>query len=97
MGNRARPDFCGGSALGPISLFIENILGFHIVDAQNKRIEWRIPQAGKHGINNLRFSDIVSIITDMEGEISVSSNMLYTLVVNGVIKNIKSGHDDIQI
>lgn len=28
-GNIVRQDFCGWSALGPISLFIENVLGFH--------------------------------------------------------------------
>lgn len=32
-----KPDFCGWSALGPISLFIENVLGFYNIDA-NKAI-----------------------------------------------------------
>ena len=35
-GNIVRQDFCGWSALGPISLFIENVLGFHHVNAVDK-------------------------------------------------------------
>lgn len=92
-GNKVvRKDFCGWSALGPISMFIENIMGFHVVDAQKKRIEWRLYRDCRHGIENLRFGGITtSIITDGKGNITVTSDKPYTLVVNGKEIAIKPG------
>ena len=34
-----RKDFCGWSALGPISIYIENVLGFHRIDAFERVVE----------------------------------------------------------
>ena len=56
--NRVRADFCGWSALGPISLFIENVIGIHSVDAVHRVVEWRLHQPGRHGIRNLCFGDV---------------------------------------
>ena len=86
-----RPDFCGWSALGPISLFIENYLGFHIVDAQNKRVEWRKYQQGRHGIKNLSFDSITTDIIGNENSLTVRSNGPFTLVVNGQSYQINAG------
>ena len=80
---RVRRDFCGWSALGPISLFIENVLGFHTVDAQSKRVEWRLHSKGAVGIKNLRFGGVVTdIVADGRGNVRASTNIPYTLVIN---------------
>jgi hypothetical protein len=81
---RVRPDFCGWSALGPISLFIENILGFHTLDASTKTIEWRLHRPGTHGIRRLRCGAILAdILTDGRGTVTVDTNTAFTLVING--------------
>jgi hypothetical protein len=82
--NLVRPDFCGWSALGPISLFIENVIGIHSVDASRRVVEWRLHQSGRHGIRNLRFSDVTTdLIAEGDGSVNVVSSGPYTLVING--------------
>ncbi len=77
-----RPDFCGWSALGPISLLIENVLGFYEINAQKREVFWRKHQVGRHGISNLRCGEIqLSIIAD-GNEIRVETTHPFTLVVN---------------
>ncbi len=96
-GELVRADFCGWSALGPISLFIENYLGFHLIDATAKRVEWRKYQSGRHGIRRLAFG---SIITDIIGDgntVTVSSNDDYTLVINGVSFPVTAGNQSISL
>lgn len=90
-GERVRTDFCGWSALGPISLFIENILGFHKVDAQKNIVEWRKYQKGVHGIKNLSFGDIITDIVAKDGYVEVKSNKPYTLIINGKGHKVNSG------
>lgn len=90
-GNLVRQNFCGWSALGPISLFIENVLGFHAVDAVNRVVEWRLHQEGRNGITNLSFGNIVTDIVYDDGLVTVRSNDSYTLNVNGVEMLIESG------
>ncbi len=98
-GNKiVRPDFCGWSALGPISLFIENVLGFHHIDAPKRRIDWRLYQATQHGIRNLRFGNIATdIMYNGKDEVNVRSNLPYTLTINGVARNITKGRTIIRI
>ena len=84
-----RKDFCGWSALGPISVYIEFVLGFHTVDAFEKTVKWAKPNGikGKIGIKNLKFGNIVTDI-EADGEnCTVISNNAYTLERNG--KNYK--------
>lgn len=90
-GKIARKDFCGWSALGPISLFIENVLGFNTIDAQKKEIHWRKHQPGLHGIRNLRFGDIIATILAKGKSCTVESTAPYTLIVNGKKFEIKKG------
>lgn len=93
-GRRARPDFCGWSALGPISLFIENILGFRQVDAVSKSVVWRLNvKNGTHGLKNLHFGDVVAdIIYDADThKIRVKATSPFTLVVNGKRYRASSG------
>ncbi len=49
-----RPEFVGWSGVGPIVLFIENILGI-VPDALSKKIVWRVNSGKKHGIQGLGF------------------------------------------
>ncbi len=98
-GRTARPDFCGWSALGPISMFIENVMGFHNINGLKKRIDWNLKASnGTHGIKNLRFANITTDIVYDSGrkEVDVRTNAPYTLVINGeqfkitpVVKKIK--------
>jgi hypothetical protein len=82
-GQLARPDFCGWSALGAISLLIENVLGFYDVNAATKTVKWKKLRTDKHGIRRLKFGTIVTDIIANGNKVEVSSNETYTLVVNG--------------
>lgn len=55
-GNRSKPDFVGWTGIGPISLLIENILGFRL-DAPNNTLKWIIKRTDEHGIENLRIGN----------------------------------------
>jgi hypothetical protein len=91
-GNRVTPNFCGWSALGPISLFIENVMGFQSIDAQRSIVQWRLHQASRHGIRNLHFGKITTdIVYDGKKQIDVVSTGAYTLRVNGKTLRVKSG------
>ena len=91
-GHVVREDFCGWSALGPISMFIENVLGFHHVDAGKKCVEWRLHQEGRHGVKNLRFGEIVAdIIYDGKDTISVVTDAPFTLAINGTEHAVEKG------
>ncbi len=89
INEHARPDFCGWSALGPISLFIENVLGFYDIDAQSKIIHWNRVLEKPHGIDNLCFGDIVTSIKWDGKRVITHTNKPYTLVVNGKKMKVK--------
>lgn len=98
-GRRARPDFCGWSALGPISLVIENIMGFRTVDGLNKTVVWDLKKSnGTHGIKNLKFGPVVTdILYDSDtNKVSVESNEKYTLVIGGRKHRIVPGKNIIK-
>lgn len=98
LDKRVRPDFCGWSALGPISLMIENVLGFHTIDAPAGRVEWRLHQQQRHGITNLRFGQTsTDIIADGLGGVTVTSDQPYTLVINGEAHKIQAGENELKI
>ena len=88
-----RPDFCGWSALGPISIYLEFVLGFHTVNAFENVVEWSKPDCfkGEFGVKNLRFGNIVTDIIANEKMCKVVSNGEYTLKINGVSYLIKTG------
>jgi len=93
-GRRARPDFCGWSALGPISLFIENIMGFRRADALTGTVTWSLKaRNGTHGLRHFHFGDITTdIIYDADkGCIETLSDKPYRLNVNGKVIRVKSG------
>ena len=95
----SKPDFCGWSALGPISLYIEYILGFCSIDAFENTVEWRRPRdlGERVGIENLRFGKVVTDIV-AEGDVcTVRSNAPYTLTVDGKTYEIKTGENKINL
>ena len=95
----SRPDFCGWSALGPISIFIEYIIGFHSVNAFENTVEWDLPKRreGRVGIKNLRFGDVITDIV-AEGDLCrVRSNAPYTLMINGKKIEIAAGDSEIEL
>lgn len=90
-GNLVRKDFCGWSALGPISLFIENIIGIREVDAGRKLVRWDILYEGKVGLQRLRFGDIETDLICDNGEVRISANKPYTLILNGKKIRVEAG------
>jgi hypothetical protein len=88
----ARPDFCGWSALGPISLFIENMLGFRRIDGTERLIEWDCRLPGRVGLRNLRFGGLrVDLFREADGAIVVESDGTFTLLINGQAHSIEPG------
>jgi len=78
----ARPDFCGWSALGPISLMIENVLGIH-ADAITNTVTWRPRHDGRHGVRNLRFGGVTaSLIHDGRGQVDIVASHPFTLCLD---------------
>ncbi len=94
-----RPDFCGWSALGPISVYLEYVLGFHTVNAFERVVKWAKPDTfkGKIGVKNLHFGDVVTDIVGDEKTCSVSSNAPYTLEINGKTFEIKAGENNFEL
>ena len=88
---RVRPDFCGWSALGPISLFIENVIGFSNIDATKRLVEWHRHGSERQGIRNLRFGSVIADIVAEGNSIEVVSNKDFTLTVNGKRFAVKAG------
>lgn len=86
-----REDFCGWSALGPISLFIENVIGIYEIDASRRIVRWDIHHEFEHGIRNLRFGDTITDLVYRNGVILVSSNAPYTLCAGGRSFSVKAG------
>jgi len=96
-GSVSRSDFCGWSALGPISMLIENILGFYHVDAENKRIKYHYRNIGRHGVKNLRFADVCCDIIVDKGSLTVSSNQPIHIEIDGIEHSCSSGKSTIAI
>lgn len=94
---RAAPDFCGWSALGPISMFIENVIGFQNVDACKKLVEWKKYGDGRQGIRNLRFGTIITDIVAEDKLLKVNTNEDYLLKINGKKYRIKAGVNTLHI
>ena len=94
-----RRDFCGWSALGPISAFIEFVLGFYEINAFRKTIKWALPEErnGEIGIKNLRFGKIVTDIIADGNAVKVLSNGGYKLVINGKVYRVKKGENLIEL
>lgn len=98
-----RKDFVGWTGLGPISLLIENILGFRLNGA-DKVLTYYLQRKDRHGIQNIRMADIItSIVTEdrkqdpSKAKVTVESDKPYKLIIhfNGTIKefDVKEGQN----
>lgn len=95
----SRPNFCGWSALGPISIYIEYVLGFHKANAFERVLEWEMPStfSGEIGIKNFSFGDILTDIVAKDGICHVKSNAPYTLKISGRAYEIGAGECSFKI
>ena len=78
-------------------MFIEDILGFHTINALEKNVQWRLYRTQRHGIKRLRFGNIITDIVYEEGKVMVSSNDPFTLIINNKEFQIKKGAQDINL
>ena len=94
-----RRDFCGWSALGPIAIYIENLLGFHTVNAFDRVVEWEKPKTltKRVGIKNFRFGDVTTDIIAENDRCRVNSTAPYTLKINGVSYNVSAGENNFKL
>lgn len=84
-------DFVGWTGLGPITLLIENVLGFR-PDGVRNRLAWRLARSDRHGIRKLRFGQIsTDVIYDGNGTVNVTADKPYKLVINGKEYSIPVG------
>ena len=83
--DRCRKDFCGWSALVPIAMFIECVIGIHSVDAFRKKIRWALDteSPGRTGIRGLRFGGVNANMIFSGGGVEVESDAPFALEING--------------
>lgn len=96
---RVKKDFCGWSALGPISIYLEYVLGFRKIDTFEKKVYWSKPNEvkGKIGIKNLSFGSVITDIIAVGNECTVVSNETYTLEINGKAFEIQAGKNTFRL
>lgn len=94
--NTVKPNFVGWSGLIPISMFIENIIGIN-ADATTNTIVWRSTSNKRHGIERLRFGNVVTSLVRDGNRVDIESNTRYTLVINGKRYKIAAGKHSIEL
>ena len=84
-GATARPDFCGWSALGPISLFIEDIIGIKEANAFLNMLvcDFAPVIRGRAGVENYRFGKVTCSVIATTDRIEVESDAAFLLRANG--------------
>jgi len=89
----SRPDFCGWSALGPISLFFEDVIGIKDANAFTNTLvcDFAKDPTGRVGVENYRFGKVVCSIVATKAEIKVDSNLPFELRVDGKRHAVKTG------
>ena len=94
-----RPNFCGWSALGPISICIEFMLGFHTVNAFENTVEWEKSKdvRGGIGIKNLHFGNVITDIVSEGNECLCRSNADFTLKIHGKAYSVNKGENLIKL
>jgi glycogen debranching enzyme len=81
---RCRPDFCGWSALGPIALLLENVLGIEKVDAAANEVHWRPLRTDRHGVEGLQVGTLTVDLLHEDNRLTVTASHPFTLVLHGV-------------
>ena len=90
---KVRTDFCGWSALGPISLLIEDVIGIKRADAFARTLLCHFPKTieGRLGVENYRFGTIRCSVVATSQKIAVESNDSFVLTVDGRAYEVKPG------
>ena len=93
VGETVRPDFCGWSALGPISVFIEDVIGIKEANAFENTLlcSFEKHPKGRVGVQGYRFGEVVCSIIATEKAIEVDSNRPFTLIADGKTFNVEAG------
>jgi glycogen debranching enzyme len=88
-----RPDFCGWSALGPISVFLEDVIGVKEADGYTNTLlcDFEKHPKGKVGVRGYRFGAVVCNVIASEKAIEVESNRPFTLMADGKKLEVKAG------
>lgn len=94
-GRFVRPDFCGWSALGPISLFVEDVIGIKRADAFANVLtcDFERSPKGRVGVENYAFGKVRCDVVATAEEISVESNAPFTLKADGRAFGVKAGRN----
>ncbi|MBR2920969.1 MAG: hypothetical protein IKC27_06430 [Kiritimatiellae bacterium] len=94
-GKIVRSDFCGWSALGPISLFIEDVIGIKSANAFTNTLVCDFPEdiKGRIGVENYRFGKIVCSVVATKEKVVVKTNHPFTLILNGARHQVKKGEN----
>lgn len=98
-GRIVRPDFCGWSALGPISLYLENVIGLSDANAFARTLRWALPKkiTGRIGVRNYRFGDVIADLVLENGVLTTRSNRPFRLTLNGIALDIFVGEKRIHL
>ena len=88
-----RNDFCGWSALGPISIFLEDLIGIKEANAFTNTLvcDFEKNPKGRVGVENYRFGDVVCSIVATKSRVLVTSNLPFTLIIDGKEHRVKAG------
>ena len=78
-----RKDFCGWSALGPIALLLENIIGIHHISVSDNTIHWQLNGSSRRGIRNLHFGENCVDLIAENGVVKVVARNDFNLILNG--------------
>lgn len=94
-----RQEFCGWSALGPISLFIENILGIREVNALANRIVWTPRKTQRNGVKRLKMggAEFSLIAYPERNEAEVTAAHAFTLRINGRDLSLPAGKSIVKL
>ena len=95
IGGLARPDFCGWSALGPISLFIEDVIGIKEADAFANVLVCDFPRRpkGRVGVENYRFGTVVCSVFATGEEITIEASAPFELRADGRSFHVMKGRN----
>ena len=90
-----RYDFCGWSALGPISLLIEDVIGVKQADAFTNTLvcDFEKCPKGRVGVENYSFGKVTCGVIATADEITVESSAPFTLKADGRAFAVKAGHN----
>lgn len=82
-GQFCRTNFCGWSALTPISMLIENVMGLYDIRASDRTIRMHRRKIGRFGISNLKFGTLRCDIIADDRHIRITVDQPVTLEVDG--------------